>query len=56
MNNKKIRLGMLGAGRIVDRVMADKHRLENVEITAIAARICTDIRYEHGIIYSSDKV
>ncbi len=38
MNNKKIRLGILGAGRIVDRVMKDMHRLENVEITAIAAR------------------
>ena len=38
MGNKKIRLGMLGAGRIVGRVMADMHRLENVEITAIAAR------------------
>ena len=32
MGNKKIRLGMLGAGRI-----------------------CTDIRFEHGIIYPSDK-
>ena len=29
---------MLGAGRIVGRVMEDMHRLENVEITAIAAR------------------
>ncbi len=38
MNNKKVRLGILGAGRIVDRVMKDMHRLENVEITAIAAR------------------
>ena len=38
MGNKKIRLGMLGAGRIVERVMADMHRLDNVEITAIAAR------------------
>ena len=38
MGNKKIRLGMLGAGRIVERVMADMHRLENVEITVIAAR------------------
>lgn len=35
---KKIRLGILGAGRIVARVMADMHRLEHVEITAIAAR------------------
>ncbi len=35
---KKIRLGILGAGRIVTRVMADMHRLEHVEITAIAAR------------------
>lgn len=32
---KKIRLGILGAGRIVARVMADMHRLEHVEITAI---------------------
>ncbi len=38
MENRKIRLGMLGAGRIVERVMADIHRLENIEITAIAAR------------------
>ncbi|MBQ8200852.1 MAG: Gfo/Idh/MocA family oxidoreductase [Clostridia bacterium] len=35
---KKIRLGILGAGRIVARVMADMHRLKHVEITAIAAR------------------
>lgn len=35
---KKIRLGMIGAGGIVARVMKDMHRLENVEITAIAAR------------------
>ncbi len=38
MNNEKIRLGILGAGRIVDRVMKDMHCLENLEITAIAAR------------------
>ena len=38
MKNNKIRLGILGAGRIVGRVMPDMHRLENVEITAIAAR------------------
>lgn len=35
---KKIRLGIIGAGGIVSRVMKDMHRLENMEITAIAAR------------------
>ena len=35
---KKIRLGIIGAGGIVARVMKDMHRLENVEVTAIAAR------------------
>ena len=35
---KKIRLGIIGAGSIVSRVMKDMHRLENIEITAIAAR------------------
>ena len=35
---KKIRLGILGAGRIVARVMKDMHLAQNVEITAIAAR------------------
>lgn len=34
----KIRLGIIGAGGIVARVMKDMHRLKNVEITAIAAR------------------
>ena len=35
---KKIHLGIIGAGGIVARVMKDMHRLENVEVTAIAAR------------------
>ena len=35
---KKIRLGIVSAGAIVARVMKDMHLLENVEITAIAAR------------------
>ena len=35
---KKIRLGIIGAGGIVSRVMKDMHRLESIEITAIAAR------------------
>ena len=35
---KKIRLGILSAGRIVSRIMPDMHNLKNVEITAIAAR------------------
>ena len=35
---KKIRMGIVSAGAIVDRVMKDMHLLENVEITAIAAR------------------
>lgn len=38
MTVEKIRLGILGAGHIVARVMADMHRLEQVRITAIAAR------------------
>ncbi|MBR6569416.1 MAG: Gfo/Idh/MocA family oxidoreductase [Clostridia bacterium] len=35
---KKIRLGIIGAGGIVARVMKDMHRLEHVEVAAIAAR------------------
>ncbi len=35
---KKIRLGIVGAGAIVARVMKDMHLSENIEITAIAAR------------------
>jgi len=35
---RKIRLGIVGAGGIVQRVMKDMHHLEHVEITAIAAR------------------
>lgn len=35
---KKIRLGIVSAGAIVARVMKDMHLLENVEVTAIAAR------------------
>ena len=34
----KIRLGILGAGRIVARVMANIHRMEHVEVTAVASR------------------
>lgn len=38
MKKNKIRLGILGAGRIVARVMEDMQRVENVELTAIVAR------------------
>lgn len=35
---QKVRLGILGAGRIVARIMADLPRAEGIELTAIAAR------------------
>lgn len=44
MKKNKIRLGILGAGRIVARVMEDMQRVENVELTAIAARDLTRAR------------
>lgn len=38
MKENKVRLGLLGAGRIVARIMEDMQNAENIEVTAIAAR------------------